>query len=103
VRGTYILSGRSNQYRKEVVKIEILTKLANIYLDLNEYNWDSFVPEIAEKYKHLSYQEQNKYVSIYHNKIKELLNNPADTIISWQHFIRLGKSFDKWLLFKFQD
>lgn len=86
-----------------MIKIEILTKLANIYLDLNEYNWDSFTPEIAVQYKILPYREQTKYISIYHNKIKKLLNNPADTIISWQHFVRLGKSFDEWLLFKFQD
>ena len=64
-----------------MIKIEILTKLANIYLDLNEYNWNSFVPEIAAQYENLPYQEQNKYISIYQNKIKELLNNPADTII----------------------
>lgn len=89
--------------RKEVIKIEILTKLANIYLDLNEYNWNSFITEVAIQYKNLPYQEQNKYISIYQNKIKELLNNLADTIISWQHFVRLGKSFDEWLLFKFQD
>lgn len=83
--------------------MDILIKLANIYLDLNEYNWNSFIPEIAEQYKNMPYQEQNKYILIYHQKIKDLLNNPADTIISWQHFIRLNKSFDEWLLCKFQN
>lgn len=86
-----------------MIEIDVLTKLANIYLDLNEYNWDSFVPEIAEKYKNLPYREQVKYISIYHKKITKMLNSPAETLTSWQHFIRLNKSFDEWLSFKFHN
>lgn len=90
-------------YRKKWFIIDVLTKLANIYLDLNVYNWESFVPEIAEKYKNLTVQEQSPYISTYHKMIRQMLNNPAETIISWQYFLWLGKTFNEWLLFNFQS
>lgn len=81
--------------------MDILTKLANIYLDLNNYNWNSLPDELSYQYKNLSLQEQTEYITKYHKKIIKLIDNPADTIINYEHFKRLNKSFDEWLIFQF--
>ena len=86
-----------------MIIIDVLTKLANIWLDLNSYNWESLPPELSEPYKNLYSRNQVKYITSIHKKIEDLLNNTADTIISYQHFCRLGKTFDEWLLFQFRQ
>ena len=86
-----------------MIIIDVLTKLANIWLDLNSYNWESLPPELSESYKDLYPKDQTKYITPIHKKIENLLNNPADTIISYQHFCRRGKTFDEWFLFQFHQ
>lgn len=88
---------------KENNNMDIFEELAKIYLDVNSYKWSPFLNQSKSNFDIKSKETQDAISNLMH-KLEYLINNPANTIISWVHFRdRLHKSFQEWLLFELNN